>query len=132
MSRVIFFMKRLSCFTCQPACASLPVAGSPRQHSLLFPFPRLSDSVPVDQLKSRDRGITEYYVLLFFNYLIYRVAFLFFLHYNFENEQRNSKNGSRTMFRAMKENSGLDNGFAKEFAALSSLCAAGYLWLLLI
>jgi len=26
----------------------------------------------------------------------------------------------------------LDNGFAKEFTALSSLCAAGYLWLLLI
>ena len=108
------------------------ILGRFRQHSLLFPFPRLSDSVSADQSKPRDRGTIAYYVSLFFNYLIYRVAFLFFLHYNFENEQRNNKNGSRTMFHAMKENSGLDNGFAKEFAALSSLCAAGYLWLLLI
>lgn len=36
------------------------------------------------------------------------------------------------MFQLMKENSALNSGFAKEFAALSSMCAAGYLWLLLI
>jgi len=33
------------------------------------------------------------------------------------------KNNAKTPF---------DSGFAKEFTALSSLCAAGYLWLLLI
>lgn len=40
--------------------------------------------------------------------------------------------GCKNMLHTMKENSGLNNGFAKEFAALSSLCGAGYLWLLLI
>lgn len=36
------------------------------------------------------------------------------------------------MMNAMKDNSGFASGFAKEFGALSSLCGAGYLWLLLI
>jgi len=48
------------------------------------------------------------------------------------NTNTENSNGSRTMFHALKENSGLNNGFAREFAALSSLCGAGYLWLLLI
>lgn len=30
------------------------------------------------------------------------------------------------------EKTPFDNGFTREFAALGSLCAAGYLWLLLI
>jgi hypothetical protein len=36
------------------------------------------------------------------------------------------------MFSQNNEKSPFDSGFAKEFSALSSLCAAGYLWLLLI
>lgn len=36
------------------------------------------------------------------------------------------------MSHLMKENSSFNNGFAKEFAALSSLCMAGYLFLVLI
>lgn len=36
------------------------------------------------------------------------------------------------MFKEIKNKTTLDNGFAKEFTALSSMCAAGYLWLLLI
>jgi hypothetical protein len=36
------------------------------------------------------------------------------------------------MYYPTTKNSSLNNGFGKEFAALSSLCAVGYLWLLLI
>gem|GEM_PF-6084010 len=36
------------------------------------------------------------------------------------------------MYYSTKQDSSFNNGFGKEFAALSSLCAAGYLWLLLI
>jgi len=42
------------------------------------------------------------------------------------------RNGNGTMYSRNNEKTSLGNGFAKEFTALSSLCAAGYLWLLLI
>jgi hypothetical protein len=36
------------------------------------------------------------------------------------------------MYFLMKKDSSFNNDLVREFAALSSLCAAGYLWLLLI
>jgi hypothetical protein len=36
------------------------------------------------------------------------------------------------MYFLMKKDSSFNNDLGREFAALSSLCAAGYLWLLLI
>lgn len=87
---------------------------------------------PKSQSKQCEQIFRKIYVFFVFNMLNYYVAILFSLYYNSENEQQFNRNGSRTMFQAMKENSAFNNGFAKEFAALSSLCAAGYLWLLLI
>jgi hypothetical protein len=40
--------------------------------------------------------------------------------------------GDRTMYFLSRKTTNFNTGLGKEFAALSSLCAAGYLWLLLI